>query len=164
MKICKVISKSQIQRVADLAREIWHEHYIPIIGIKQVNYMIANFQSIDAITGQIEDGYKYYLVKYQGQYAGYFAILNDIKNSHMFLSKLYIHKNFRALGLARSCVIYMEDICRELNLTTIWLTVNKYNDIAIKAYLSMGFVNVESITQDIGNGFIMDDYRMEKKI
>ena len=46
----------------------------------------------------------------------------------------------------------------------IWLTVNKYNTAAIKAYKKMGFINIAAITQDIGNGFIMDDYKMEKII
>ena len=164
MKILKVTTKSQIQVVARLAKEIWNEHYIPIIGSKQVDYMVENFQSSNAINRQIKDGYEYYLVQNNGKNAGYFAFLCDTEQSHMFLSKLYVHKNFRSLGIARTCIIFMEDICKKSKLKKIWLTVNKYNQIAIAAYRKMGFSNVESIAQDIGNGFIMDDYKMEKKI
>jgi ribosomal protein S18 acetylase RimI-like enzyme len=44
------------------------------------------------------------------------------------------------------------------------LTVNKNNVNAIKAYEKMGFRNVGSLVQDIGDGFVMDDYAMEKTV
>jgi len=44
------------------------------------------------------------------------------------------------------------------------LTVNKYNHNSIKAYERIGFINKEELVQDIGGGFVMDDYLMEKPI
>lgn len=147
-----------------MAEEIWNEYYIPIIGKRQVDYMVANFQSANAIKNQIDEGYSYFLAKYNGSYAGYFAILDNRQEKSMFLNKLYVHRDFRNHGIAKTCIAYIEDICRELKLVKIWLTVNKYNTAAIKAYKKMGFINIAAITQDIGNGFIMDDYKMEKII
>ncbi len=43
-------------------------------------------------------------------------------------------------------------------------TVNKNNSLAIRAYEKLGFENLGSIVADIGNGFVIDDYRMEKRI
>ena len=162
--IKEVKSIAEIEDVASLAAEIWNEHYIPIIGKEQVNYMVSLFQSVATIESQIEEGYQYFLVEYDDNHGGYFAILKDRQEKSMFLSKLYVHKDFRGHGIAKACVSYIEDMCRESGLTKIWLTVNKYNEIAIEAYTKMGFINVAAITQDIGNGFIMDDYKMEKTI
>ena len=49
----------QIETVVELAKEIWTEHYVPIIGIEQVEYMLAKSQSFDAISNQIaNEGFK----------------------------------------------------------------------------------------------------------
>ena len=52
----KVIS-TNIQPLAEVASEIWHEYYTPIIGLQQVEYMVEKFQSVKGITEQIENGY-----------------------------------------------------------------------------------------------------------
>jgi ribosomal protein S18 acetylase RimI-like enzyme len=44
------------------------------------------------------------------------------------------------------------------------LAVNKRNTAAIGSYRKYGFVVRESIVDDIGHGFVMDDYVMEKKL
>jgi hypothetical protein len=41
--------------------------------------------------------------------------------------------------------------------------VNKYN-FAIDVYKRLGFVTVADEVNDIGNGFVMDDYVMEKAV
>lgn len=46
----------------------------------------------------------------------------------------------------------------------LWLTVNKDNAGAIAWYTRKGFKNAGAIVQDIGAGYVMDDYRMEKSI
>ena len=38
----EVSTEYQIEIVESLAREIWTEHYIPIIGKEQVDYMLAS--------------------------------------------------------------------------------------------------------------------------
>ena len=47
---------------------------------------------------------------------------------------------------------------REHGFNSIWLTVNKGNDIAIRAYKGLGFELIGQGVADIGGGFVMDDY------
>jgi hypothetical protein len=42
--------------------------------------------------------------------------------------------------------------------------VNKYNSQPIAVYEKLGFRVVAAVVQDIGGGFVMDDYRMEKTL
>ena len=50
-------SDSEIHEIANLAEEIWHQHFTPIIGEAQVNYMVEKFQSYPALREQIgQDG------------------------------------------------------------------------------------------------------------
>ena len=46
----------------------------------------------------------------------------------------------------------------------MYLTVNKHNDLGIRAYLGKGFETIDAVETDIGNGFVMDDFIMEKRV
>ena len=58
----KVNSAMQILAIVRLAQEIWTQHYTPILAPNQVPYMLAKFQSLSAITNQIEQGHFYFLI------------------------------------------------------------------------------------------------------
>ena len=163
MDYTQVITDSQIRTTAGLARDIWAEHYIAIIGINQVDYMIDKFQSEDAIADQVQNkGYIYYLIEEKKQAIGYFAVIQE--DDALFLSKLYIQKTMRRKGIGRKTIDFIKIIALEKGLGRITLTVNKNNIGPIAAYEKFGFVNIGPVVQDIGGGFIMDDYKMELKL
>ena len=148
---------SEIQDIAILANEIWHQHFIPIIGEAQVEYMVEKFQSYPAIKSQIEnDGYEYYQIFSGHTMAGYTGIHQE--NSALFLSKLYIKKDFRGQHLATKALDFLIQLCKERRLGKIWLTCNKYNSNTLAVYDHLGFVITDEQVADIGNGFVMDDY------
>ena len=161
--IIEVTTENQIAIVETLAREIWTEHYPSIIGRDQVRYMLDKFQSKDAISAQIkEEGFRYFLIEEEGHYIGYLGVQS--KGEELFLSKIYVRSSERGKGFGKKSVQFLEDLARKLTLKKISLTVNKNNISAVKAYEKMGFKNLGPVVQDIGNGFIMDDFRMEKLI
>ncbi|HSV43118.1 MAG TPA: GNAT family N-acetyltransferase [Candidatus Bathyarchaeia archaeon] len=163
MLIAAVETTDLIQRTAWLAREIWMEHYIPIIGRPQVEYMLDRFQSADAIQEQLKTGYRYYLVCLNPDAAvGYFAVVP--RHPDLFLSKFYISPSYRGQGYGRQVFLYIEELARTFQCTRISLNVNKQNSVSIAIYQKMGFRILEDIVQDIGNGFVMDDYRMAKMV
>jgi ribosomal protein S18 acetylase RimI-like enzyme len=165
IEIIKVSGHRLIRTVALLAREIWTEHFTAIIGREQVDYMLAKFQSAEAISRQIEsEGFLYYLLKEGSEYVGYTGIVPDKNKGELFLSKLYIKRGRRQQGYAKKTMWFIEDYAKQMGLDKITLTVNKNNAMAIEAYRKMGFENAGSVATDIGEGFVMDDYRMEKRI
>ncbi|MGI6496926.1 MAG: GNAT family N-acetyltransferase [Kiritimatiellia bacterium] len=164
MDISRVCSESQISDVAELARVIWTDHFTPIIGRDQVDYMLDKFQSEKAIAAQIGDGYEYYAVSRDGRIVGYLAVAPDAGAGMLMISKIYVLKSERGHGLGRAMLEFAEDLCRERRFHALYLTVNKNNRSSIAWYARMGFRNAGSLVQDIGGGFWMDDYRMEKTI
>jgi diamine N-acetyltransferase len=158
----EVLTEHQIEIVESLAREIWTEHYTAIIGIKQVDYMLDRLQSKQAIKEQIRAGALYFLLKEDNEFIGYIAV--KPKGAELFLSKIYVRSSRRNKGHGKKAVRFAENLAQEKGLRKIVLTVNKNNVNAIKAYEKMGFRNVGSIVQDIGNDFVMDDYIMEKTV
>ena len=161
MKLERVASPDQIAAVAALARETWTQHYVPIIGAAQVEYMLAKFQSAEAIARQIAaEGYEYYLAPG----AGYLALVPDPAERRMLLSKIYVKAAARGSGLGRTLVAFAERRCAECGCTELWLTVNRRNAGAIAFYERMGFRKTREVATDIGGGFVMDDWWLAKAI
>ena len=157
-----VSGKNQIEIIAGLAYKIWNEHFTPIIGKAQVDYMLEKFQSKKVITEQIENGFLYFLIKNNNAHIGYIGVLPEEKQ--LFLSKLYITSAERGKGHGRKAIEFLEQLAIEKGLSKISLTVNRNNSATIKMYKKLGFENRGSIVQDIGNNFVMDDYKMEKDV
>ena len=166
-----VTTPEQLASVAALARDIWYEFYVPLIGRAQVDYMVGKFQTVPAMQAQIEQGYEYFLVRRQDASApgtgswtdiGYCAV-QEQPGRLMFLSKFYLHHAARGSGTGRRCMEFIEGLARRRGLSVLWLTVNKGNP-SVQAYQRMGFRIAADLVMDIGGGYVMDDYRMEKAL
>ena len=163
MRLSSVTDPAEIESVAALAHEIWNQHFVPIIGQAQVDFMLDKFQSAQAISGQISSGYKYYMIEEDDQMAGYFALapVPDVEGEAQ-LSKIYVKEVFQGRGLGRAALEFAEELCEQMGVGKLWLTVNRQNSATIDFYRRMGFTIEGEVVQDIGNGFVMDDYRMAK--
>lgn len=155
-----VTTASQIEQVARLADQIWHQHYQELLGEVQINYMVEKFLSVPVITRQIAEGYRYYLAVCDGIPCGFCAANREERR--MFLSKVYVLKEFRRRGIAAA---FLNQVAADAQgLDSIYLTVNKQNTGSIEAYRRLGFVTIDKVVTDIGGGFVMDDYIMEKQL
>lgn len=156
----------EIERLAAFAEEVWHEHYDPLLGSAQVDYMVEKFQSAPALAEQLKNGYEYYAVvdKESGEMMGFCGIRPEPRENRLFLSKLYIGARYRRIGLATLVLEFLKQYAHNMNADRIWLTVNKHNDGSIAAYRRFGFRTVREETTEIGCGYVMDDYIMEKEL
>lgn len=160
VEIIQAKNKSDFAQISKLAFEIWKEHYTPIIGVTNVNYMLNKFQTATAIESQVSEGTEYYKLIFNGELSGYVSFYK--KDSYLFLSKIYVQNALRGKGLGKKAMAFVEEKAKELNCIGISLTVNRENLNSINAYKKMGFINTGTNIADIGEGFVMDDYLMEK--
>ena len=72
--------------------------------------------------------------------------------------------SLRGKGYGRRALQFAEALAREQGLGRIRLTVNKNNRNSIRAYERFGFTIAGPVVQDIGSGFVMDDYVMIKVV
>ncbi len=182
----QVIDDQDIATLAQVADEIWHEYWPDRIGMAQTDYMIEQFQSVAALTRDIrEHHYLYYLVYdpyhnlvgYTGGCAEHFendpfcaracthgTAIAQRSSTRLFISKIYLYKEQRGKHYASRIIEFWEECAQNEDLNTLYLTVNKDNELAIRAYLGRGFEILEAHTGDIGQGFVMDDYIMAKAV
>lgn len=54
--------------------------------------------------------------------------------------------------------------CWTVGLDKIYLTVNKHNTHAVEVYRHFGFYQIDAVVTDIGGGYVMDDYILQKDV
>jgi GNAT superfamily N-acetyltransferase len=166
IRFVPITQPSQIASLVPFARGIWIGHYYGLVDKSLVDYVLAKFQSFEAITKQIgQEGHLYYLVERKdGDALGYIAVVPDAGKKELFLSKFYIKAGERQKGLGRQALEYIEGLARDNGLKKIYLTVNKRNAGSIAVYERMGFAKARDVVTDIGDGFVMDDFVMVKAV
>lgn len=153
------VGQEEIEELSQIASAVVREHYDPILGTEQNDYMIEKFQSVSAIKGQIKEGYRYFWVKSDDEHAGFFAIYP--RDGKMYISKFYLRREFRGRGLAGSMLDYIRERAREEGLSHVFLNVNRFNANTIQVYKHLGFSQIREEKIDIGHGYYMDDYVLE---
>ncbi len=148
--------EEDINKLSKLAKSIIREHYDPILGTEQNDYMINMFQSVDAIKRQLADGHTFFVVSCNGEYAGYIAYYE--KESKLYLDKFYLRKDMRGCGIGRVMFGFLKERAVKGGFPAIFLNVNKHNDDSIAIYERMGFYRLREEKNPIGEGFFMDDY------
>jgi len=148
-----------IQGISDIA---WPHTFKDLLSPEQIAYMMNMMYSSESLQKQMEEqNHNYLLAKGDDDYMGYLAYEINYNNSGLTkVHKIYILPSAQGKGLGRFFIENVSQISRQHNDKGLSLNVNKYNDRAIAFYRRMGFEIDHKEENDIGNGFIMDDYVM----
>jgi ribosomal protein S18 acetylase RimI-like enzyme len=159
------VTPADVEILVALAREIWHAHYPAIIGTAQIEYMLAQRYEAQVVRGELgRDDIWWDKLMAGKEMAGFASYFLTGVPGEMKLDKLYVHPRHQRQGhggrmIARAC-----EVAREKGCGRLVLAVNKSNRGAIDAYLKHGFRVAAAVVKDIGAGFMMDDYIMEKRV
>jgi len=163
MKIV-VATKEQLPIVRDLAFKIWPDAYGTIISSGQIAYMLEMMYSIVSLEKQLQSNKIFLLVEEENHFIGFASYELNFDNSNTTrIHKLYVLSENQRKGIGKQLIDYILEIGKTNHNTAVNLTVNK-NNPAKDFYLKSGFEIAEEVVFDIGNGYIMDDYIMEKKL
>lgn len=150
-----------IPLISQLAHRIWKKHYTGIISLEQINYMLEKMYSQEKLLQEINQGIVFTLVYKNNKPLGYISISTNDNKTYV-LHKFYIEVNNHREGLGSQFFLFA---LKQLeNPETIKLTVNRMNFKAINFYFKNGFIIKEAVDFDIGKGFFMNDFAMEKTI
>lgn len=154
-------NQEDIKKISELADVIWHEYFSSLLSLEQIDYMVEKFQSYKALTEAVNnEGYKYYMAYCGDDLCGYLGYHNE-GSGRVFISKIYVRKDMRKKGIASEMLRKLRE--DEPDAKTWYLTVNRYNSGSIAVYEKRGFSTVKEQVTDIGRGFVMDDFVMEKQ-
>lgn len=153
--------EADIPAIRALALHIWPIAYGNILSEEQLAYMLQLMYSSEALQKQLQEGHTFRLIYHNETPVG-FASWSAEDNGIYKLHKLYINPDLQGQGLGRYVV---EEIGKELQsagAVLLYLNVNRHNKARF-FYEKLGFRIAREEDNDIGNGFYMNDYVMEKK-
>ena len=155
-------TKQDCERIAQLAEEIWGEHYHDILSAEQSTYMLQKYQSAPAVYDAICTDHTYFMAYDGDQAIGYVGI--QYEEDSVFLSKFYILRAYRGQGVGKELFRHVLEKSEESNAAYIWLTVNRQNVHSVEVYRKLGFTIDREEVDDIGDGFVKDDYIMKYQL
>jgi ribosomal protein S18 acetylase RimI-like enzyme len=159
------LTREQFAAVAELAARIWHSHYAGIISPAQIDYMLGGrfcAANLEQYLGSATAGL--WVLWHAGQPVGYCSYATTESPAQLKLEQLYLLAEFRGQGMGRSMLDHVETIARQRGCSTLVLAVNKANAGSIALYRKRGFSVRDEVRLEIGAGFVMDDYVMEKSL
>jgi GNAT superfamily N-acetyltransferase len=160
------IAADELPIVQKLGHQIWAECYPGIISEQQIDYMLSIWYQPAAMAREMElRGVWYALLEVAGHGpVGYVSFEKYPDTDLCFINKLYLLAEVSGRGLGAMMLDWTADRAREQGCQRLQLRVNKANAPAIRAYLRAGFVFLNDVCSDIGSGFVMDDFLMEKRL
>jgi GNAT superfamily N-acetyltransferase len=157
-------SIADYQYIYDIAIPVWEATYSSILTQDQMDYMLGLFYSREAIADQITNGgHRFLLAEDEGVYLGFASYQINYQTGITKLHKLYVLPQSHGKGIGKALVKLIEDAAIEYSNDQLLLNVNRFNP-AIDFYLRAGFENRGEDDVDIGNGYLMEDYLMVKKL
>lgn len=142
-----------------LANKIWHEHYPSIISREQINFMLSDRYSQEAILNGMKTGESFFLA-FVGEEAVAYASV-ELQKDSLFLSKFYVDVSKHRQGIGMKFLDYI--LSQTDSTLPMRLQVNRQNIKAINFYFKAGFTIEKAADFDIGSGFFMNDFVMVRK-
>ena len=162
------IKKNTDERFTEIraiAKEVWPIAYGAILSKEQLDYMLEMMYSVLSLQQQAnEKGNRFILAMENEIPVGFSAYeFNYNKKPKTKIHKIYILPNHQGIGIGKQLMDFITIEAKERHQKALILNVNKKN-IAIRFYERIGFTITGEEVIDIGSGYVMDDYVMEKSI
>ncbi len=156
-------SLSDIPLIRKLSLLVWPQTYSSIISQEQINYMLEMMYSETSLSKQMTEEGCTFLIVYENEnpvgYASYAYEADGIWK----LQKLYVLPDQQGKGTGKLLVNQILESIKPLGAKSLQLQVNRINK-AKEFYEKLGFNIITTADFDIGNGYFMNDYVMEKKL
>lgn len=157
------IGENELPVVRKLGQEIWRQCYPGIISTEQIEYMLAIWYQPEAMAREMQArGTWFALIEAEGRGPVGYLSFERYPEEVLFINKLYLKPEMHGMGAGGAALHWIAERALELGCRKLQLRVNKQNAPAIRAYQRAGFYFLDDVCSDIGSGFVMDDFRMEK--
>jgi diamine N-acetyltransferase len=160
-----IATKHDLNIVRDLAHKIWPTTYGQILAKDQLDYMLDQFYSIPSLEVSLLSNNQVFLLAHENDiyygFAAYELNYNDLPKTK--IHKIYVLPETQGKGIGKKLMNKIQNIAIQNNNTILNLNVNRFNS-AKDFYEKNGFKITETVDIEIGRGYLMQDYVMEKII
>lgn len=151
-----------IPLIRDLTYKIWPATYSNILSKEQIDYMLNLMYSEKSLQEQMQQNHEFILI-YDGVEPIGFASFSLTEPTVFKLHKIYVLPSQQGRGTGRFAIEQLVKAMKSKGASALLLNVNRQNN-AKEFYEKIGFAVIKEEDIDIGNGYFMNDYVMEKKL
>lgn len=154
--------EEDIPVIQEIAEKTWPEAYGSLISVEQIDYMLKKMYNKGELLSQFQQGYTFLMAEQGGKDLGFavFSILDSTLRIYK-LHKLYVLPETHGKGVGKLLINEVLNLAKRAGGVSLELNVNRANKAAA-FYERAGFTVKETVDLDIGNGFLMNDYVMQK--
>lgn len=158
-------SEQDFKTINHIAHLTWPTTFGEILTPAQIDYMLEMMYSPAALQEQVyQRGHTFLLAREAGQCWGFASYQPHYKGTTLTkIHKIYVLPNTQGKGIGKALIGAVANIARRQGDSALTLNVNRYNP-AVQFYQHIGFRIVGEEDIDIGKGFLMEDFIMEKPL
>lgn len=154
--------ESDIPLIRQLSQQIWPQTYATILSAAQIDHMMEMMYSPASIKEQLKQNNEFIIVNDGPDPIGFASFGKEAEGIYK-LHKIYLLPDMQRKGAGRFVIEQILQAMRRKGARALQLNVNR-NNIAVDFYRKLGFEVIREEDNDIGNGFFMNDYVMEKTL
>jgi len=165
MIVIKSAGINDLKIIRQLAYEIWPSAYGNILSQSQLTYMLDNIYSIASLQNQLSVLKHQFLIILENHVPVGFASFSPHEDNKLIyhLNKIYVLPQQQGQNIGKRIIDHIIMEIKNGGATSLQLNVNR-NNKAIAFYKKLGFEIIREEDIDIGEGYFMNDYVMEKKL
>lgn len=164
IQICEACIED-LPQIQKLAHAIWRTCYPGIITAGQIEYMLERDYNLETLEREItEEGICFERLIIDVESIGFASHGPTDRPGEIKIHKLYVHQEHQRQGYGGRLLEHIATRSSSEGISTLVLAVNKQNIQAVNAYRKYGFRQREAVVVDIGSGYVMDDFILEKPL
>lgn len=157
-------SVTDLKTITEIAHKTWPLTYGEILSQPQLDYMLKAFYSESALRANIENGQEFILAKETDIVLGFASFEHHYEDGNTTkIHKIYILPETQGKGIGKLLIDAITQFAKENDSATLLLNVNRFNK-ALTFYQKLGFKIIQEIDIELEQGYLMEDYVMEKEI
>lgn len=156
---------NDIKQIQNIVNITWPITYGEILSKEQLDYMLGLFYSTEALNEQYNKKIQlFYMIDEDETNIGFIGIEHNYNGEAVTkIHKIYLLPETQGKGIGKKVIDEIGKLASENNSTALSLNVNRFNS-ALGFYKKIGFEVMDEVNIEIGNGYLMEDYVMEKKL
>lgn len=163
MQKIDLLAPGDLALVQEIAHKTWPAAYSDILDPKQLAYMLEKMYALPVLQAQQEKGHLFYLFLEDEKALGFMGIEPNAEPQSLKIHKLYVLPEAQGKKVGAQLLSFAEMIARSNQQRRIFLNVNR-NNKAKDFYEAHGMTIYKEENIDIGEGYLMEDYVMQKNV
>ena len=150
--------------IQSIAYQTWPETYGQILSKAQLNFMLDKFYALDFLKLNSDNNQLFYIIEENQKPIGFIGIEHNFEGKLITkIHKLYVLPDNQGKGIGKLIINFIADLAKKSHSECLILNVNRFNKATI-FYQKTGFKIIQEVNIEIGNGYLMEDFVMEKQI